>query len=110
MASRESVACSEYFISKHILSFCAHELFESAPLSHPPLRLLYLLFAMSNKGRSTPRVVCCAIPVARAANKVLVITSRKRQQNWVVPKGGWEPKDVELAQAALREAWEEGPT
>ena len=32
---------------------------------------------MSNKGRSTPRVVCCAIPVARAANKALVITSRK---------------------------------
>ncbi|TFY67682.1 hypothetical protein EVJ58_g1472 [Rhodofomes roseus] len=38
---------------------------------------------MSNKGRSTPRVVCCAIPIARSANKVLVITSRKRPNNWV---------------------------
>ena len=38
---------------------------------------------MSNKGRSTPRVVCCAIPIARAAGKVLVITSRKRPNNWV---------------------------
>jgi hypothetical protein len=38
---------------------------------------------MSTKGRSTPRVVCCAIPIARAAGKVLVITSRKRPNYWV---------------------------
>jgi hypothetical protein len=38
---------------------------------------------MSTKGRSTPRVVCCAIPIARAAGKVLVITSRKRPNHWV---------------------------
>ena len=38
---------------------------------------------MSTKGRSTPRVVCCAIPIARAAGKVLVITSRKRPNFWV---------------------------
>jgi len=60
-----------------------------------------------NKGRSTPRVVCCAIPIARAAGKVLVITSRKRPNNWVLPKGGWEPSDVVLEAAALREATEE---
>ncbi|KAF8525775.1 NUDIX hydrolase domain-like protein [Hysterangium stoloniferum] len=59
------------------------------------------------KGDTTrPRVVCCAIPVARAAGKVLVITSRKRQ-HWVFPKGGWEPTDKTLEAAAQREAFEE---
>jgi len=62
---------------------------------------------MSNKGRTTPRIVCCAIPIARAAGKVLIITSRKRPNNWVLPKGGWEPSDGVLEQAALREAYEE---
>ncbi|KAI0321797.1 NUDIX hydrolase domain-like protein [Amylostereum chailletii] len=62
---------------------------------------------MSSKGRSTPRVVCCAIPIARAAGKVLVITSRKRPTSWVLPKGGWEPSDQVLEAAASREAWEE---
>ncbi|KAI0303696.1 NUDIX hydrolase domain-like protein [Multifurca ochricompacta] len=62
---------------------------------------------MSTKGRSTPRVVCCAIPIARAASKVLVITSRKRPNFWVLPKGGWESTDVALEAAASREAWEE---
>ncbi|SJL09841.1 uncharacterized protein ARMOST_13222 [Armillaria ostoyae] len=38
---------------------------------------------MGTKGRSTPRIVCCAIPIARAAGKVLVVTSRKRPDNWV---------------------------
>ena len=37
----------------------------------------------NNKGRSTPRVVCCAIPISRTAGKILVITSRKRPDNWV---------------------------
>ena len=38
---------------------------------------------MSTKGRVVPRVVCCAIPIERANRKVLVITSRKRQDRWV---------------------------
>ena len=38
---------------------------------------------MGTKGRDVPRVVCCAIPIASAAGKVLVITSRKRQDLWV---------------------------
>ncbi|KAJ7592969.1 NUDIX hydrolase domain-like protein [Mycena floridula] len=62
---------------------------------------------MGTKGRTVPRVVCCAIPIARAAGKVLVITSRKRPENWVLPKGGWESSDVNLENAALREAFEE---
>ncbi|KAF9068995.1 NUDIX hydrolase domain-like protein [Rhodocollybia butyracea] len=62
---------------------------------------------MGNKGRLSPRIVCCAIPIARAAGKVLVVTSRKRPNNWVLPKGGWESSDVVLENAALREALEE---
>ncbi|KAF5340916.1 hypothetical protein D9758_012182 [Tetrapyrgos nigripes] len=65
---------------------------------------------MGTKGRTSPRVVCCAIPIARAAGKVLVVTSRKRPDNWVLPKGGWESSDVKLENAALREASEEGLT
>ncbi|KAG6919180.1 hypothetical protein DXG01_008478 [Tephrocybe rancida] len=65
---------------------------------------------MGTKGRAVPRVVCCAIPIARAAGKILVVTSRKRPDSWVLPKGGWEPSDVQLEAAASREALEEGPT
>ncbi|KAI0073452.1 hypothetical protein K474DRAFT_1686201 [Panus rudis PR-1116 ss-1] len=60
-----------------------------------------------NKGRSTPRVVCCAIPIWRPAGKVLLVTSRKRKDIWVLPKGGWEPSDGVLEAAASREALEE---
>ncbi|THG93254.1 hypothetical protein EW145_g8420 [Phellinidium pouzarii] len=38
---------------------------------------------MSSKKRSTPRVVCCAIPISRSTGKVLIVTSRKRPDNWV---------------------------
>jgi len=54
-----------------------------------------------------PRVVCCAIPIARQAGQVLIITSRKRPEYWVLPKGGWEPTDKTLEAAAAREAYEE---
>ncbi|KAF8753363.1 NUDIX domain [Rhizoctonia solani] len=54
-----------------------------------------------------PRTVCCAIPIARAAGKVLLITSRKRPHQWVLPKGGWETTDPTLEAAACREAFEE---
>lgn len=62
---------------------------------------------MGTKGREVPRVVCCAIPITSAARKVLVITSRKRQDLWVLPKGGWELTDGVLEAAASREALEE---
>ncbi|CUA68563.1 hypothetical protein RSOLAG22IIIB_03602 [Rhizoctonia solani] len=54
-----------------------------------------------------PRTVCCAIPIARSAAKVLLITSRKRPHQWVLPKGGWETTDATLEAAACREAFEE---
>ncbi|KAL9714007.1 hypothetical protein Ac2012v2_002314 [Leucoagaricus gongylophorus] len=63
--------------------------------------------AMGTKGRSTPRVVCCAIPISKSTGKVLVVQSRKRKDRWVLPKGGWEPSDVQLEAAASREAFEE---
>jgi len=62
---------------------------------------------MGNKGRTVPRIVCCAIPIHRATGKVVVITSRTRQDIWVLPKGGWEASDGALEAAASREAWEE---
>ena len=89
---------------------------------------------MANKGRAQPRVVCCAIPIARSSGQVLLVTSRKQPSSWVcesypflnysvyvlvfnsiltlyaVPKGGWEPSDRVLEAAASREALEEGPT
>jgi len=34
------------------------------------------------KGRAVPRIVCCAIPISRTG-QVLVVTSRKRPNNWV---------------------------
>ena len=40
-------------------------------------------YPMGSKGRAVPRVVCCAIPIARAAGKVLVVTSRKQPNNWL---------------------------
>lgn len=47
------------------------------------IRFTPLNFVMGTKGRSVPRVVCCAIPISRAAGQVLVVTSRKRPDNWV---------------------------
>ncbi|EJD06954.1 uncharacterized protein FOMMEDRAFT_77016 [Fomitiporia mediterranea MF3/22] len=60
-----------------------------------------------SKNRTTPRVVCCAIPIWRPSGKVLVITRRKHADSWVLPKGGWESSDGTLEKAATREALEE---
>jgi len=61
------------------------------------------------KQRATPRVVCCAIPILRSTEKVLLVTRRKQRDAWVLPKGGYEPGDQRLEVAAQREALEEGP-
>jgi len=60
-----------------------------------------------SKNRSVPRTVCCAIPYDKRDLKVLVITSRKHPDKWVLPKGGYESSDGELKAAAKREALEE---
>jgi len=62
---------------------------------------------MGKKDASRPRIVCCAIPIHRKAAKVLLITSRKRADRWIIPKGGWEVADSSLEAAASREALEE---
>ncbi|KAG9014018.1 hypothetical protein FRB94_000215 [Tulasnella sp. JGI-2019a] len=62
---------------------------------------------MGKEPRATPRVVSVAIPIFRAGGKILLVTSRKRSDKWVLPKGGWEPIDVTLEAAACREALEE---
>jgi len=62
---------------------------------------------MAKEPRLTPRIVCVAIPIIRAGAKVLLVTSRKRGDKWVLPKGGWEPADMTLEAAACREAFEE---
>jgi hypothetical protein len=76
-----------YFSCSHLklpLDILRPLLFLSISISLLPLLISPpLLPTMSTKGRSTPRVVCCAIPIARAAGKVLVITSRKRPNHWV---------------------------
>ena len=55
----------------------------SLPSPHHRKTSIIQLHSMATKGRSQPRIVCCAIPIARAAGKVLVVTSRKRPDNWV---------------------------
>ncbi|KAF8318497.1 hypothetical protein DL93DRAFT_2054597 [Clavulina sp. PMI_390] len=59
------------------------------------------------KQRATPRIVCCAIPIARAAGQLLLVTSRKKPESWVFPKGGFEDSDQKFEVAAAREALEE---
>ncbi|CAG7855114.1 SubName: Full=Uncharacterized protein {ECO:0000313/EMBL:CCA68870.1} [Serendipita indica DSM 11827] len=62
---------------------------------------------MGKKDAVRPRIVCCAIPILRSSGKVLLITSRKRSDHWILPKGGYETADVSLEAAACREALEE---
>jgi len=67
---------------------------------------------MGTKGRAVPRVVCCAIPIAREHGKVLVVTSRKRPNNWVceyyVPyfPPGSSQRLALLANVGVARAWQ----
>jgi len=98
----------------HILSHCRRRrsrpfLSKSAYLTRQTITFYpSAIITMGKKDAVRPRVVCCAIPVARAAGKILLVTSRKHE-SWVLPKGGWEPTDGTLEAAAQREAIEEGP-
>lgn len=51
------------------------------------------------------RLLACVV-ARRAGGDVLLISSSKRADAWVLPKGGWE-SDETLAECALREAEEE---
>ncbi|SAL95229.1 hypothetical protein [Absidia glauca] len=53
------------------------------------------------------RQVAGCLPIDPVKQKVLLITSsNKNNDNWVLPKGGWEDNESQV-HAALRETWEE---
>ncbi|KAI9245295.1 NUDIX hydrolase domain-like protein [Helicostylum pulchrum] len=52
------------------------------------------------------RQVTGCIAIDPKTNKVLVISSSKRENVWVLPKGGWEDDETK-EQAAVRETYEE---
>ncbi|CAO1627268.1 unnamed protein product [Parajaminaea phylloscopi] len=53
--------------------------------------------------------VCIAYihPSAATPARVCLVSSRKHDGRWVLPKGGIEAWDADVAGAALRELWEE---
>ncbi|CAO3693282.1 unnamed protein product [Rhizopus stolonifer] len=53
------------------------------------------------------RQISGSIAIDPKTNKVLVISSSKHENVWVLPKGGWE-SDETREEAAKREAYEEG--
>jgi diphosphoinositol-polyphosphate diphosphatase len=52
------------------------------------------------------REIAGCVPIDPKTGKVLLISSRKRKDCWVFPKGGWE-NDETITTAAMRETWEE---
>ncbi|CDH49163.1 ddp1 protein [Lichtheimia corymbifera JMRC:FSU:9682] len=52
------------------------------------------------------RQVAVAIPIKKETKQVLIITSSKYANVWVLPKGGWE-NDETQEEAAKRETYEE---
>lgn len=52
------------------------------------------------------RQVAGCLPLDMQNHRVLLITSRKNKDAWVLPKGGWE-QDETQQHAATRETWEE---
>lgn len=59
----------------------------------------------------TPREVAVALPFCRdqdGAVHICLVTSRKHDGKYVLPKGGVEKSDADSRSAAIREMWEEG--
>ncbi|KAI8350166.1 NUDIX hydrolase domain-like protein [Blakeslea trispora] len=52
------------------------------------------------------RQVAGCLPIDSVSKRVILISSRKNPDNWVIPKGGWETDETQ-EHAALRETWEE---
>ncbi|RHZ81160.1 hypothetical protein Glove_123g35 [Diversispora epigaea] len=52
------------------------------------------------------RQVAGCVPINRKTGKILLITRRKKEGGWVLPKGGWENDESER-DAAARETYEE---
>jgi NUDIX domain len=52
------------------------------------------------------RLLACVVVVDKARSKVLLISSSKHLNEWILPKGGWE-QDETVEECAVREAEEE---
>ncbi|CAH1756677.1 5703_t:CDS:2 [Entrophospora sp. SA101] len=52
------------------------------------------------------RQVAGCVPINKNTRKILLITRRKKEGGWVLPKGGWENDETEQ-EAAARETYEE---
>ncbi|OQR97952.1 hypothetical protein ACHHYP_09362 [Achlya hypogyna] len=52
------------------------------------------------------RLVICAVPMSSDGSRVLLISSSKHENQWILPKGGWEA-DEEAEDCARRELAEE---
>ncbi|CAG8721981.1 17983_t:CDS:2, partial [Acaulospora morrowiae] len=52
------------------------------------------------------RQVAGCVPVNKKTGEILLITQRKKEGGWVLPKGGWE-NDESQQEAAARETYEE---
>ncbi|KAI8372239.1 NUDIX hydrolase domain-like protein [Choanephora cucurbitarum] len=52
------------------------------------------------------RQVAGCLPIDPVSKRVILISSSKNPDNWVIPKGGWETDETQ-EHAALRETWEE---
>lgn len=73
--------------------------------------VLSLLCPGLSAGNPIPRQVAVAIPISAGSTKgsemICLVTSRKHDGRWVLPKGGVE-KGESAREAAVREMWEEG--
>ncbi|KAJ1919817.1 hypothetical protein H4219_001726 [Mycoemilia scoparia] len=52
------------------------------------------------------RLISGCVPIDIKTRQVLLITSRKHPDQWVLPKGGWDEGETQ-EEAAVRETWEE---
>jgi len=58
-------------------------------------------------GTDGSRLVAGVVAISMDRKKVLVVESTRRDNHWVLPKGGYETDEATPEDAASREAWEE---
>ncbi|KXS11726.1 hypothetical protein M427DRAFT_421458 [Gonapodya prolifera JEL478] len=81
-----------------------HAVNSSAEKRSPPLN------AMGRKSQiyvNGVRQVGACVVIKPSTKQILVISSRKHPDKWVLPKGGWEDFEPTLEACAVRETWEE---